>query len=95
MQVIATKSSSFDLASKTGEALTGRVYPFELFPLSLVEIAGSQGYSVIEPRLERLLCAASKSEILPKIFRVGVDRRLATLPGQDAGVKANATPSNL
>ena len=55
MQVIATGSSSFDLANKTAEALTGRVYSFELFPLSLSEIAGGQGYSAIEPRLEQLL----------------------------------------
>ena len=55
MQVLATGSSSFDLANKTSEALTGRVYPFELFPLSLSEIAGAQGLSVIELHLERML----------------------------------------
>lgn len=55
MQIIATGSSVFDLANKTGEALTGRVFPFKLYPLSLQEIAGSDGYSVIEPRLERVL----------------------------------------
>jgi predicted AAA+ superfamily ATPase len=55
MQMIATGSSSFDLANKTSEALTGRVYPFELFPLALSEIAGGQGHSVIEPHLERIL----------------------------------------
>lgn len=55
MQIIATGSSSFDLANRTGEALTGRVYPFYLYPISLQEIAGNQGYSVLEPRLENLL----------------------------------------
>jgi predicted AAA+ superfamily ATPase len=55
MQIIATGSSAFDLANRTGEALTGRVFPFKLYPLSLHEIAGSDGYSVISPRLEQFL----------------------------------------
>ena len=55
MQIIATGSSSFDLANRTGEALTGRVYPFYLYPISLQELVGNQGYSVLEPRLENLL----------------------------------------
>lgn len=55
MQVIATGSSSFDLANKTAEPLTGRVYQFELYPLTLQEIAGNQGYIEIEQRLEKFL----------------------------------------
>jgi hypothetical protein len=55
LQIIATGSSTFDLAYKTGEALTGRVFPFRLYPLSLQEVAAGGGYSVIEPRLERFL----------------------------------------
>ena len=55
MQMIATGSSSFDLANRTGEALTGRVYSLYLYPLSLGELASNQGYSVIEPKLENLL----------------------------------------
>lgn len=55
MQIIATGSSSFDLANRTGEPLTGRVYSLRLYPVSLQEVAGSSGYSVIEPRLENLL----------------------------------------
>jgi len=66
MQVIATGSSSFDLANKTAEPLTGRVYSFELFPLSLAEIAGGQGYSVIEPRLEQIL----RYGLYPSIWNV-------------------------
>jgi len=64
MQIIATGSSSFDLANKTGEPLTGRVYPFVLSPLSLTEIAGSNGYSMIEPRLEQLLRFGSYPSVL-------------------------------
>lgn len=55
MQVIATGSSSFDLVNKTSEPMTGRMYKFELYPLSVQELAGDQGFSVIEPRIENLL----------------------------------------
>jgi len=55
MQIVATGSSSFDLANKASEPMTGRVFPFELYPLSLQEVAGSNGYSQIEQRLENLL----------------------------------------
>jgi len=55
MQIIATGSSSFDLANRTGEPLTGRVYPLRLYPVSLQELAGKSGYSVIEPRLDNFL----------------------------------------
>jgi predicted AAA+ superfamily ATPase len=64
MQIIATGSSTFELAHMTSAALTGRVYPFSLYPLSLQEIAGQDGYSVIEPRLEHLL----RFGLYPSIF---------------------------
>lgn len=55
IQIIATGSSSFDLANKTAEALTGRAVHFQLFPFSLKEI--SQKYDLIEikSRLEQIL----------------------------------------
>lgn len=64
MQIIATGSSTFELANKTSAALTGRVYPFTLYPLSLQEIVGQEGYSVIEPRLEHLM----RFGLYPSIF---------------------------
>ncbi len=39
VQVIATGSSSFELASKTQESLTGRKHEFRMFPLSFGEMA--------------------------------------------------------
>ncbi|MBI5222599.1 MAG: ATP-binding protein [Candidatus Magasanikbacteria bacterium] len=39
MQIIATGSSSFDLANKINEPLTGRALEFPLFPLSLNELS--------------------------------------------------------
>jgi len=39
VQVIATGSSSLDLANQINEPLTGRKYEFNLFPLSFIELA--------------------------------------------------------
>ena len=39
VQIIATGSSSFDLANKINEPLTGRAFEFILYPLSLSEIS--------------------------------------------------------
>lgn len=64
MQIIATGSSSFRLANAVGEPLTGRVTSFELYPLSIQEIAGNQGFSVIEPRLQHLLRFGSFPDIV-------------------------------
>jgi predicted AAA+ superfamily ATPase len=38
IQIIATGSSSFDLANLTSEPLTGRAYEYTLYPLSLAEL---------------------------------------------------------
>ncbi|MBP7962344.1 MAG: ATP-binding protein [Caldilineaceae bacterium] len=64
LQIIATGSSSFRLANAVGEPLTGRVTSFELYPLSIQEIAGNQGFSVIEPRLQHLLRFGSFPDIV-------------------------------
>jgi len=42
VQVIATGSSSFDLANKIVEPLTGRVWEYRLYPLSFAEMANHQ-----------------------------------------------------
>lgn len=46
IQVIATGSSSFDLANETAEPLTGRTFEFKLFPFSLNEL--NQKYNQLE-----------------------------------------------
>lgn len=43
VQVIATGSSSFELAGKVNEPLTGRKYEFMLYPLSFEEMVNHQG----------------------------------------------------
>lgn len=59
LDIIATGSSSFDLAGKVKEPLTGRAYEYFLTPLSLAEIKNYFGYSDLQlqtllPRLLRL-----------------------------------------
>lgn len=59
LDIIATGSSSFDLAGKVKEPLTGRAYEFMLTPLSLAEIKRYFGYNDLQletlfPRLLRL-----------------------------------------
>ncbi|KKR79613.1 MAG: hypothetical protein UU24_C0005G0031 [Candidatus Nomurabacteria bacterium GW2011_GWA2_40_9] len=43
MQIIATGSSSFDLANKINEPLTGRNWEFHLYPFSMAELTDSFG----------------------------------------------------
>ncbi len=45
VQIIATGSSSFDLANKIREPLTGRAYEYMLYPLSVEEIIENESYS--------------------------------------------------
>jgi len=64
IQIIATGSSSFDLANGVSEPLTGRAKTFELFPLSVEEIKDSFDLFKVEAVLENLLRFGS----YPKIF---------------------------
>lgn len=45
VQIIATGSSSFDLANKINEPMTGRIFEFTLLPLSLSEISATKNIS--------------------------------------------------
>ncbi len=56
IQVIATGSSSFDLANKLNEPLTGRSIEFILYPFSLHEL-GAEGQTIFEldRRIETLM----------------------------------------
>ena len=44
VKVIATGSSSFDLANKINEPLTGRKWEYQLFPLSFEEMVNQNGF---------------------------------------------------
>ncbi len=50
IQIIATGSSSFELANRSAEPLTGRALTFELFPLSYAELG--QAFSPAERRAQ-------------------------------------------
>lgn len=63
MQIIATGSSSFDLANKIAEPLTGRSITFQLFPLSVQEIKNQYDRLYVEAHLENLLIFGSYPEI--------------------------------
>jgi len=59
VKVIATGSSSFDLAQHVGEPLTGRKYTLRLFPLAQREIGQLENRAQTEANLEnRLLFGA-------------------------------------
>lgn len=63
MQIIATGSSSFDLAQKTAEPLTGRVFRFILYPLSAEEIRKSSDLVSLNANLEKLLRFGAYPEV--------------------------------
>lgn len=63
-KLIATGSSSFELANKTGEPLTGRNIKFRMFPLSLKEISHKKGYLNVVENLEELLVYGSYPGII-------------------------------
>lgn len=58
-QIIATGSSSFDLANKIAEPLTGRTVQFTLYPLSLVELSGIWDTNELRVQLEHVLIYGS------------------------------------
>lgn len=70
IQIIATGSSSFDLANKMNEPLTGRNYEFTMYPLSISELVES--FSLLETKrlLENYIIYGS----YPEIVRAGENR---------------------
>ncbi|MBL1211756.1 MAG: ATP-binding protein [Ignavibacteriae bacterium] len=63
IQIIATGSSSFDLANKTAEPMTGRISTFTLFPLSILEIKDNSDWLSVDAQLEKLLRFGSYPEV--------------------------------
>jgi len=55
IQIIATGSSSFELANKTGEALTGRARRYLLYPLSIQEIKQRYNAVDLDAKMENIL----------------------------------------
>lgn len=63
IQVIATGSSSFNLAYKTSEPMTGRVIHHTLFPLSVNEVKNKEDWLSVEAKIDKLLRFGSYPEI--------------------------------
>jgi uncharacterized protein len=59
LKIIATGSSSFELANKVSEPLTGRNIKFTLYPLSLGEIGQKENMFSISNQLDIYLCYGS------------------------------------
>ena len=55
LQIIATGSSAFELAYRTSEPLTGRVFVCHLYPLSLYELVQNQGMPITIASLDYYL----------------------------------------
>ena len=76
VQVIATGSSAFELASATSEPLTGRKYEYHLYPLSFGELVAHQGLIEEKRLLEHRLVFGSYPEV---VTHPGEERELLAL----------------
>ena len=74
-KLIATGSSSFDLANKITEPLTGRNIKFRLFPLTLNELNKGNGWLWIQENLENLMIFGS----YPGIVNLSADKKKTKL----------------
>jgi len=64
IKVIATGSSSFDLARNIGEPLTGRKYTLRLFPISQLELRAIENRLQTQSNLESRLIFGSYPEVI-------------------------------
>lgn len=64
IQLIASGSSSFDLADKLNEPLTGRKWEFQLYPVSWEEFESHNGYLKAEQQLETRLVYGFYPDVL-------------------------------
>jgi uncharacterized protein len=63
IQIIATGSSSFELAGKTAEPMTGRVIHHTLYPLSTLEIKAEKDWLFVDAQIDKLLRFGSYPEV--------------------------------
>ena len=64
LRVIATGSSSFELAGQVGEPLTGRKRTLELFPIAQCEMLGGMNRQELRERLEEFLVYGAYPEVV-------------------------------
>ena len=75
IQIIATGSSSFELANRLGEPLVGRSWDYFLYPLSFEEIFEDKENYTIEKKFEDLLIFGS----YPMVVNAKQDEKIQTL----------------
>jgi predicted AAA+ superfamily ATPase len=63
MRILATGSSSFDLSNKISEPLTGRVWTYNLFPISCEELLATTSEFEYHQNLENYLLYGSYPEV--------------------------------
>lgn len=78
VQLIATGSSSFELANKANEPLTGRKYEFRLYPFSCEELTTANGPLEERRMLEQRLVFGSYPEIAVRSTEAGELLKLLT-----------------
>lgn len=76
IQLVATGSSSFELANKVNEPLTGRKWEHQLYPVSFEEMVESHGLIEEKRLLNHRLVFGSYPEI---IMNPGIEKRLLSL----------------
>jgi predicted AAA+ superfamily ATPase len=64
IKIVATGSSSFDLAQETGEPLTGRKYTLIMFPLAQLELCKIETRAETDANLEQRLVYGSYPEVV-------------------------------
>ncbi|MFO7811154.1 MAG: AAA family ATPase, partial [Candidatus Delongbacteria bacterium] len=64
IQVIATGSSSFELANRLNEPLTGRKWEYRIFPMSQAELSSHNGYLQERSLLKQRLVYGQYPEII-------------------------------
>ena len=64
LKIIVTGSSSFELANRTKESLTGRTWTYSLFPIALTELKNQMNSFEIDQKLEELLVFGSYPDVL-------------------------------
>lgn len=75
LKVIATGSSSFDLANKTTETLTGRKKVFHLLPFALAEIADGMNKYELDQKLEEILVYG----LYPEVYTASTSQKYNNL----------------
>jgi uncharacterized protein len=81
LRIIATGSSSFDLANRTGEPLTGRQHTLLLLPLAQMELSAVEAPHITRASLELRLLYGSYPEVVLTEANMEKERYLRELVG--------------